>query len=111
MQAPGPLSTECYNNRWKLKKHPPSFDEAVFPTDEMLALRNYVRVDQVTPENHGKPMKPREMRAVLKKPTKKPSKRGDWTLNTSVFKGWKGKAMLLPDMLDLFMLTWNKGIN
>jgi len=98
MQAPGPLSTECYNNRWKLKKHPPSFDEAVFPTDEMLALRNYLRVGKMTPENHVKPMKPREMRAVLKKPTKKTSsKQGDWTLNTSVFKGWKGKKILLLD--------------
>jgi hypothetical protein len=43
-------------------------------------------------------MKPREMRAVLKKPTKKTSsKQGDWTLNTSVFKGWKGKEILLLD--------------
>ena len=93
MAAPAPASTQSNANRWKLKSYPPALDKAVFPSNELLALRNYVHLAhecggrEPAQQTPLKMMRPRQPREVLKKSSKKKSKQGEWSLATSVFKG------------------------
>ena len=114
MEAPGAPSSQAEANRWKIKKRTPNLDKLIFPSNETLALRNYIDINASMyyhdDNNHCRGTndyeKPRQPRPLQSKKPKGKQAEGAWTLPTSVFKGFKDETENL--MEKCFHADWQK---